>query len=328
MSFIRSKLFFVIALIGIALLSLIVVVQKRKSVQHSEIEINAQQDNPDYKDSFFEPIYSKAYDDEYLEKCMDIDNNVEDYYNRDTLSMHIKGCPCVPLSNLDNKDSLSIICVSDWASNPADLWIIIQNKKNSEWSKPILSGIILSGNRSLYLLDKLLIDIAHMNLSNAQKDTDNDGLTDILEARFGTSPVRPDTDDDGIVDLYDTNPTASLTYNCSESDMYSAVFNNMEKHNAGPVYVVNYPSLENRPQNLESRCTIKHADALILQTAGKGMKYYATVTFSKPDITSSENATIRADYDCGPLCGYLSLYSLRRISKEWKAIGEDVEIIR
>ena len=58
------------------------------------------------------------------------------------------------------------------------------------------------------------------------------------------------------------------------------------------------------------------------------MKYYATVTFSKPDITSSENATIRADYDCGPLCGYLSLYSLRRISKEWKAIGEDVEIIR
>jgi hypothetical protein len=49
-----------------------------------------------------------------------------------------------------------------------------------------------------------------INLKTIKSDKDKDKLTDILEKRFGTSPIDPDTDQDGITDANDSNPQSSL----------------------------------------------------------------------------------------------------------------------
>ena len=51
--------------------------------------------------------------------------------------------------------------------------------------------------------DSLIIEI---NLNRLSKDSDHDGLTDVLEAVWMTDPFSRDTDKDGIPDLADMNP--------------------------------------------------------------------------------------------------------------------------
>lgn len=51
--------------------------------------------------------------------------------------------------------------------------------------------------------DSLILDI---NLNRLSKDSDHDGLTDVLEAVWMTDPFSPDTDKDGIPDSADLNP--------------------------------------------------------------------------------------------------------------------------
>jgi len=51
--------------------------------------------------------------------------------------------------------------------------------------------------------DNLVMEV---NLTKLTSDKDNDGLTDILETRFFTDPLKKDTDGDGIDDFEDKNP--------------------------------------------------------------------------------------------------------------------------
>ncbi len=55
--------------------------------------------------------------------------------------------------------------------------------------------------------DGLLLII---DLKTLRKDTDEDGLTDIVEAKFFTDPNNRDTDGDGIPDNQDANPRCAL----------------------------------------------------------------------------------------------------------------------
>ncbi|MBQ6306427.1 MAG: thrombospondin type 3 repeat-containing protein [Bacteroidales bacterium] len=48
------------------------------------------------------------------------------------------------------------------------------------------------------------------DLQTLRRDSDDDGLTDIAEAKFHTDPNNPDTDGDGIPDNLDLNPRFSL----------------------------------------------------------------------------------------------------------------------
>jgi hypothetical protein len=48
-----------------------------------------------------------------------------------------------------------------------------------------------------------------MNLDDVEKDSDGDGLTDILEAKLGTNPNDADTNHDGLRDDVDPIPRAS-----------------------------------------------------------------------------------------------------------------------
>ena len=49
-----------------------------------------------------------------------------------------------------------------------------------------------------------------LDLVTLRKDSDGDGLTDIVEARFRTDPKKADTDGDGIPDNLDLNPRFAL----------------------------------------------------------------------------------------------------------------------
>jgi hypothetical protein len=55
--------------------------------------------------------------------------------------------------------------------------------------------------------DRLLLTL---DLETLRKDSDGDGLTDIVEARFRTDPNKADTDGDGIPDNLDLNPRFAL----------------------------------------------------------------------------------------------------------------------
>lgn len=49
-----------------------------------------------------------------------------------------------------------------------------------------------------------------LELNTLRKDTDNDGLTDIIEAKFYTNINNKDTDGDGVSDNLDLNPRSSI----------------------------------------------------------------------------------------------------------------------
>ncbi|MCW3061234.1 MAG: hypothetical protein JWQ02_3055 [Capsulimonas sp.] len=50
-----------------------------------------------------------------------------------------------------------------------------------------------------------------LSLADLRKDTDRDGLSDLVEKRFGTDPGKTDTDADGLPDNQDMNPLAGPT---------------------------------------------------------------------------------------------------------------------
>jgi|GEM_PF-3662731 len=104
-----------------------------------------------------------------------------------------------------------------------DLWFA--EKINGKWSNPKFTGTniaIEDGDSNEYLTsvklegrtaDQLLKDNWSSILDGSVQlslDSDNDGLTDIVEKRFGTDPQKPDTDGDGAKDSIDPWPNASF----------------------------------------------------------------------------------------------------------------------
>lgn len=67
--------------------------------------------------------------------------------------------------------------------------------------------------------DNLLIQI---NINALKKDSDNDGLTDLVEEKLFTNPFSKDTDKDGIDDFKDTNPRYK-----NKKDKYAALYRHL-----------------------------------------------------------------------------------------------------
>lgn len=85
-------------------------------------------------------------------------------------------------------------------------------------------------------------------------DTDGDLLTDLLERRLGTDPLKTDTDGDGIADAEDHNPLIPDSVQATSSDekiVKEAVFFSLHgRRNHGGVVVVETPFLA-RPVSFE-----------------------------------------------------------------------------
>ena len=66
-----------------------------------------------------------------------------------------------------------------------------------------------------------------LDLKTLRKDSDGDGLTDIVEAKFRTDPKNADTDGDGIPDNLDLNPRFA-SQRTDKSVIYEAVLNEVQ----------------------------------------------------------------------------------------------------
>ena len=66
------------------------------------------------------------------------------------------------------------------------------------------------------------------DLQTLRRDSDGEGLTDIVEAKFHTDPNNPDTDGDGIPDNLDMNPRFSLS-RTDKTIVFEAVLNEDER---------------------------------------------------------------------------------------------------
>ena len=69
--------------------------------------------------------------------------------------------------------------------------------------KEVMEGMLPLLSNTTIIKDSVFISI---NLNQIIKDSDNDGITDIVECRFLLNPYNTDTDGDGIPDGIDGNP--------------------------------------------------------------------------------------------------------------------------
>ncbi|WP_395146320.1 PQQ-binding-like beta-propeller repeat protein [Armatimonas sp.] len=107
---------------------------------------------------------------------------------------------------------------TDILGNSGDCFIV--EKKAEGWGTPVFTGVwtgntmrdnapeTFRGIRTEKLMATEWIKIFPDD-PTLRKDTDGDGLTDLVEARRGTNPNKADTDGDGLSDAVDPCPTAA-----------------------------------------------------------------------------------------------------------------------
>ena len=74
-----------------------------------------------------------------------------------------------------------------------------------------------------------------MELDILQRDSDGDGLTDIMEKKYYTDPNNPDTDGDGITDNMDLNPRRSVP-RTDKTIVYEVIINGDKRLSCEPEY--------------------------------------------------------------------------------------------
>ncbi len=133
-----------------------------------------------------------------------------------------------------------------------DLWLL--EKTGNSWGNPLFTGVSLDGisrwaktkDPSPKAFGKSADELAkgawypllvshHADLA---RDTDGDGLTDLVEARLGTDPKKADTDGDGDRDEIDPFPNAPTRPLSDTEKVLAAVFEARYHFMAWPVAAV------------------------------------------------------------------------------------------
>ncbi|MBI1334523.1 MAG: hypothetical protein GC165_16770 [Armatimonadetes bacterium] len=121
----------------------------------------------------------------------------------------------------DDGEKLALVAW-DGLGSPEDLWVVRWDGK--QWSDPVFTGMTNAVTQRYPINptddeEKRAAEIkayakardwtqAYGPDSKLKKDSDSDGLTDIVEQWIGTDPNNPDTDGDGIPDGIDKSPMA------------------------------------------------------------------------------------------------------------------------
>ena len=158
--------------------------------------------------------------------------------------------PLVQVKDKDNK-TWAIIILSRYGG--LDLWLT-SSLENNVWSEPIFlnlpdfPGLSMSRTERENAIGKLQVEgdvlkIIYNNvtyetrISDQLKDTDKDGLPDIVEARFLTDAKNPDSDGDGVADGKDSNPLTPKQKDANDTmeirqAVFSALFATSNSRNA------------------------------------------------------------------------------------------------
>lgn len=132
-----------------------------------------------------------------------------------------------PVRQKDSADAQSwALLRSKIIGHHGDLWLV--KKVAGKWAHPAFTGLISSPYDESSISDatRALLDgpwQQHL-ASNPDlfRDTDGDGLTDLVEDRLGTDAHNPDTDGDGAPDIVDPWPNALVRADLTEAEQVLA----------------------------------------------------------------------------------------------------------
>lgn len=149
-----------------------------------------------YEDDKFNSCFESGY---WIELSDDYGRNWKQYYTGITVNKkyYFKCNSKIPL----------------WKSSTV---LQIEAVKVKKISDRILLG---KAEEFVTIRDSIAIEL---DISKIIKDSDNDGLTDIVEERMLLNPYNPDTDDDGVTDAKDKNPRFKRN-KTSKSVLYEAL---------------------------------------------------------------------------------------------------------
>ena len=172
-----------------------------------------------------------------------------------------------------------------------------------------MSSFILPFGAPSYQLvkDGLLLTL---DLRTLRKDSDGDGLTDIVEAKCRTDPNNDDTDDDGIPDNLDMNPRFASN-RTDKSIIFEALINGDEKICYDFKDCESVLSIDERP---EIHCVVDTTETILIVTDEPGLQNIQPKSYRVIILTTEE-------YESNPRYFQNDLCRMR-ISPLFKADGE------
>ena len=172
-----------------------------------------------------------------------------------------------------------------------------------------MSSFILPFGAPSYQLvkDGLLLTL---DLRTLRKDSDGDGLTDIVESKFRTDTNNDDTDDDGIPDNLDMNPRFASN-RTDKSIIFEALINGDEKICYDFKDCESVLSIDERP---EIHCVVDTTETILIVTDEPGLQNIQPKSYRVIILTTEE-------YESNPRYFQNDLCRMR-ISPLFKADGE------
>jgi outer membrane protein assembly factor BamB len=236
-----------------------------------------------------------------------------------------------------------------------DLWLA--EKVNGAYRNPLFTGVTLDGisrwNKSGLPEPKIGGKTAKelatgawfnvlVNNSALSRDSDRDGLTDIVEARLGTDPTKADTDGDGDRDEIDPWPNVAASPETDAQRVLAAAF---EARYWGDTYPGTALMSEKfTPFEMPGRRGPVLFDADHSDFSGTLSRHYeqgiAMIGISTPDKGSDPEgreaivwnrdrteATVRISTYYGGLNGTGYVAVVRKFGDEWFVVSMDMEFI-
>jgi len=243
---------------------------------------------------------------------------------------HMGGIPFLPVAQANDSENKS------WSLIPLDRYgqpslFLISQIKADQWSEPILLDIPGLINLSMTQMQwnincKLQVegDIFkvecnnekyEMKISDLQKDTDKDGLYDVVEIRLETNPAKSDSDGDGVPDGNDSNP---LTPKHKETNditeirqaAFSGLFATSNSRNA--LVIVDRDEFAKQEY---------YGFAGPVLRSSQARDRFVNVTAIEITSQADDSATVRiGDYE-GPMAGSTHEVQLKKINGKWVVVG-------
>ena len=223
------------------------------------------------------------------------------------------------------------------------LWATrLLDKKAKTWSPPILLGQhqLATPDEKLKLSLEVVKGVfkltrgglhAEFSLAAARKDTDNDGLPDLVEMQLGTDDRLADSDHDGVPDGKDANPlTTKHDAASDEIEIRQAVFSMQfaTGNSQDAIVIVTKPWGKPKAKDLPHASQEYRGFSGIVLRAPQVRKGFVNVTSMSVKLTSKTTATVRvSDYE-GPGAGATYRATVQKVRGKWVVTAFRLGLIR
>jgi len=120
-----------------------------------------------------------------------------------------------------------------------EIWLVKWN--GASWTSPLFLDQDCTRGRRGYSGNNCNIARYLSRLEEISKDSDNDGWSDKLEKKIGTSMYRSDSDNDGLIDSQDKNPLAAPRALNDTEQVIAAAYEATHKFDKGRIHYIRFP---------------------------------------------------------------------------------------